>query len=109
MTESEIQNTICEYLERKGHFFWRSNNTPVYDPKTKRYRRMPKYGRKGVPDIIVIWNGYFVGLEVKKPKTATSSKTYQDKDQKKFESECKEAGGEYYVVRSIENLVDIGL
>lgn len=56
---------------------------------------------KGIPDIIVIVNGKFVGLEVKRPKT------YQSEAQKEFEYECKKNGGEYYVVRSIDDVMKI--
>lgn len=102
-TESQVQTSICEYLELKRHFFWRSNNIPVFDPARKAYRAMPKFSKKGVPDIIVVKEGVFVGLEVKAPKK------YQSKEQKQFEADCKEAGGEYYTVRSIEDVQEIGL
>jgi hypothetical protein len=64
---------------------------------------MPKYSKNGVPDIIVVRYGWFIGLEVKAPKG------YQSKAQKKFERDCKEAGGEYYVVRSISDVQQIAL
>jgi hypothetical protein len=103
MRESNIQNSICEYLSYKKHFFWRNNTTGVFDPVRKTFRSKPKYALNGVPDIIVIRDGFFIGLEVKK------AKTYQSKDQKEFERKCKDAGGEYYVVRSIKDVQDIGL
>lgn len=103
MKESNIQNSICEYLSYRHHFFWRSNTTGVYDPTRQVFRKKAKYALSGVPDIIVIKDGFFIGLEVKKPRT------YQRKEQKEFERMCKEAGGEYYVVRSIKDVQEIGL
>lgn len=103
MKEVNVQNSICEYLSYKKHFFWRNNNMAVFDPTRKSYRALPKYAKKGVPDIIVIKDGFFIGLEVKR------AKTYQRKEQKQFEKEVKEAGGEYYVVRSINDVQEIGL
>ncbi len=64
---------------------------------------MPKYALKGVPDIIVIKDGWFVGLEIK------NKGKYQSKEQKEFEKNCKGAGGEYYVIRSVDQLKEIGL
>lgn len=103
MPESQIVTSICEYLEVKKHFFWRQNNVSVYDPVGKRFRAMPKFSKKGVPDIIVIWRGYFVGLEVKQKGK------YLSKDQKEFRDGVIDAGGEYHLVRSIEDVQEIGL
>jgi hypothetical protein len=106
MRETDIQNSICEYLAVKKHFFFRLNNIPAFSKNPDgsiRMRRLPKYTPRGLPDIIVIKDGYFIGLEVKKPKT------YQSKEQKEIEKQIKEAGGEYYVVRSIDKLIEIGL
>lgn len=105
MNEAQIQNAICEYLAYRKHFFWRQNNTPVFDATRQVYRKMPKYALKGVPDIQVITNpcGQAVFLEVKKKGG------YQSKEQKEFERNVKERGGEYYVVRSVEDVQEIGL
>lgn len=102
MNETDIQKTICEYLSyRKDLFFCRMNNIPIYDPTRKAYRSMPKYARSGMPDIMIIQNGKYIGIEVKKPKP----KTYQSKEQKLIESEIKANGGKYFVVRSLDDLL----
>jgi hypothetical protein len=101
-TESSIQSAICDYLALREHCFWRTNNIPA--PQCDGgFRKLPKYTPRGLPDIIVIKDGRFVGLEVKKKGS------YQTPDQKEFELQIKEAGGEYYVVRSIENVQEAGL
>lgn len=66
-------------------------------------RRLPKYTPRGLPDIIVVWGGMFIGLEV---KTKIGK---QSPDQKVFESLVKKHGGKYFVVRSIEDVQAIGL
>ncbi len=101
--ETSIQRSICDYLALKKHFFWRNNTTPVYDPVGKKFRAMPKYSLRGRPDIEIIKDGFYIGLEVKRPNTKQSD------NQKEFEKNCKQAGGEYYVVRSLEDVQNIGL
>jgi len=107
MSENDIQNTVLEYLNLnkkiKGYFFWRANTIGVYDSVNKSFRRLPKYTIKGAPDINLIWNGQYIGLEIKQKGT------YQSKEQKEFEQFVKDVGGEYYVIRSIDNLKEIGL
>lgn len=105
MKETDIQRTVCDYLARKRHFFWRSNNAPAFqkDQYGMRFRRMPKYAMNGTPDIIVIKDGFFIGLEIKMPKGK------QSQFQIDFEKGCKEAGGEYYVIRKLEDVIEIGL
>lgn len=99
--ETDIQMAICDYLALKKHFFWRQNSVPVFSEG--RFRAMSKYAKNGVPDIIVVKDGWFIGLEVKTQQGRISSA------QEAFEKGVKEAGGEYYIVRSIEDVQDIGL
>ena len=102
-TENDIQNAICEYLEIRGYFFWRQNTPQVYDTQKGVFRRVPKYGLKGIPDIIVITDGLFWGLEVKKKDT------YQSPEQKEFQQLLETKGkGKYNVVRSIQDVQDLG-
>lgn len=100
--EKDIQNAICDYLALKKYFFWRQNVIPVMNPDGSM-RRLPKYVKKGVPDIILIKDGLFIGLEVKRKNT------YQSKEQKDFEADVTEAGGQYYVVRSVDDVISLKL
>lgn len=95
--ESSIQSAICDYLTYKKYFFWRNNNIPVFDTKTYSMRAMNKYSIKGVPDIIVIKDGAFIGLEVKTPKGIQSD------SQKEFQRRCEENQGYYFIVTSIDD------
>lgn len=106
MAESDIQNSICEYLELRGRCFFRLNNIPAFNRHANgsiTMRRLPKYTPKGLPDIVVVQGGMFVALEVKRPKT------YQSKEQKEFQAWVEKHSGKYFVVRSIEDVQKIGL
>jgi len=101
--EGQIQNAICDYLALKRHFFWRNNSNPIWNKATNRPMTMPKYHMNGTPDIIVINGPFFIGLEVKTSKGRLSA------NQKEFKKKCDEQGAEYYVVRSIDDVKEIGL
>lgn len=102
MSEIQIQSAIIDYLKLKRHFFFRINNIPVFDTKRGVMRRMPKGSMKGVPDILVLWNGFPVFLEVK-------DKGRQSPEQKEFEAKCEKQGIEYWIVKSIDDVKEIGL
>lgn len=112
MKESDVQNSICEYLETRRRCFFRLNNIPAFNRGVGgviTMRRLPKYTPKGLPDIVVVVGGLFYGLEVKKPDSVDSKKTYQSKDQKEFQALVEKHGGKYFVVRSIDDVQKIGL
>src|SRR3990167_6889831 len=97
--ESDLVRAICDYLSLRGYFFWRNNNTPIFDPVGKKFRAMPKYAMRGLPDIIVILNGgVVVFFEVK------TSKGIISEHQKAFQDKCKLIGAKYYIIRSIDEL-----
>lgn len=92
--ESDIQRTILEYLDVIGVFNTRVNSGMIatgFGGKT----RMVKGAKAGFPDILVLYKGRFIGLEVK------TQKGKQNDNQIIMEREIKKNGGEYYVVRSI--------
>jgi len=105
-TESEVLNAVCEYLSAKNYFFFRVNNVPVFQGDGHGggfFRKLSKWSIAGVPDIIMIYNGDFIGLEIKTPSGR------QSPEQKAFETRCKNESGEYYIIRRIEDLIEIGL
>lgn len=108
MKESDIQNAICDYLALRGYFFWRQNTIPptYFKDGARQFRRMPKHSMNGVPDIILIGpqgDGRFMGLEVKRPVGKISLAQYE------FEKLCEIAGAEYHVVRSVDDVINLGL
>jgi site-specific recombinase XerD len=50
--ESAIQASICDYLAARRHFFFRSNNVSVFEPR--RLPGLPKHTPRGLADIIVV-------------------------------------------------------
>ena len=107
--EGEIQNKICEYLSKKGHFFMRLNNAPVFDNKLNQgygaYRAQGKWAAPGMADILLIDKekyGMAVFLEVKTPRGK------QSPDQNLFAKRCCFNNCEYAVVRSVEEVKALG-
>jgi len=56
---------------------------------------------KGIPDIIAIKNNRVLFLEIKRPSGKQSD--YQ----KQFQADIEGQGGEYYIVKSLEDLIKI--
>ena len=102
-SESDIVRAVCDYLQCKGYFFWRQNNGAVFDPTKKIFRRKAVFVMNGVPDILLLHMGKLIGLECKMEKGKQSD------DQKLFQERMVKAGGHYYLVRSTDDLVAIGL
>lgn len=100
--ESSVLSAVCEYLAVKGYVFWRQNNVGVFDFANKRYRAMPTYSVKGVADIQLLLDGRSWFLECKAPKGV------QSPDQKEFEFLVKRAGAQYYIIRSVDDLIELG-
>lgn len=72
----------------------------TWDPKLGIYRGMGEYALKGIPDIFLIKPPYgtLVGLEVKTEKGKLSA------DQHLFKRRLERAGGQYHVLRSLDDL-----
>ncbi len=98
--ESAIQADILTYLESTGLLYWRQNSGTLFFGKG-RNRRKVRLGEKGLPDVIVVIppDGRFLGLEVK------SARGVWRPTQKDFCRKLQNAGGAYYVVRTLEQAV----
>lgn len=105
MKETDIQRQICEYLTLKKHFFFRVNNVPIsiMQGNKRVFRSLPKYARHGVPDILLVKDGQFIGIEVK------ADKGVQSEHQKQFCADVLAAGGWYFIARSLEDVIAQGL
>ena len=99
--EGKIQKEILEYLTLERVFHWRQNNLPVFDPRINGYRSHT--GMKGVPDIICVIKGQFVGIEVKTPKGK------QSPDQVFFQKRLEANGGVYILAKSLDDVVEYGI
>ena len=103
--EEIIQEQIVDYLNIKKVMHMAIPNELGGGGKsgmlrTLRHKRMGM--RKGSPDLILFMpNARLVCIEVK------TKGSYQSESQKVFESEVKQLGFEYYVIRSIEELKEV--
>ena len=104
MTEHDLQCAICNYLDIRRVCYWAVPNGG------KRSRsesaRFKKEGvRSGVPDISIVHDGMYFGLEVKKPKTLTP-KGRLSKNQKEMIEKIEEHGGDVKVVYSVQDTIE---
>lgn len=98
ITEAMLQQAILEWLKHvRGAYFFRSGAGQVRLDSGRFF----KTGRPGCPDITACFNGRFIGLEV---KTRTGR---QSALQKKAEREIIAAGGEYHIVRCMNDVKKI--
>ncbi|PZM81953.1 VRR-NUC domain-containing protein [Candidatus Gracilibacteria bacterium] len=106
MKENIIQKSIINYLQLKENlgelYFFRSGAGAVRVTGQNRDRFF-KTGKAGCPDITVVKDGRFIGLEVK------TEKGKQSEAQKLAEEKILKAGGEYYIVRSVEDVISLGI
>ena len=98
MTEKELQRLIMDYLAVKRIFHYR-NNSGVMFSEYKGKKRMVRFGATGSPDIIVVQNGIYVGIEVKNPTAV------QNEAQVAFQQELEKAGGKYILARSLDDVI----
>lgn len=98
MKEKEIQKIILEWLKWKKIFHYKSNNVGIFKRATGSY--IPS-GVIGLPDIICVVDGRYVGIEVK----AKYGK--QSEGQKAFQENLEKAGGLYFLVYSLEELMNL--
>jgi hypothetical protein len=100
-TEAQIKRAILDYLHVKGALVWINSSTGVYDP-TRRIFRKPNspYQLNGTSDILGLYEGRFLAIEVKKPKC------YPSESQKRFIELVKEHGGIAFVARSVDDVIN---
>lgn len=86
VTEKEITKAIRSMLKGLGVFHWKNFGGPMCQP--------------GVPDILGIWQGRMLGIEVKAPKGRLSE------SQHRFIDSINREGGLAFVARSIDDVID---
>lgn len=69
-TEKQIENAILEYLSfRTDCYAWKNNTTGIFDKERGCFRKPKgKYLINGVSDILGVFRGRFLAIEVKTPK-----------------------------------------
>lgn len=97
-SEAEILAGIMGYLGTRGDvMFWRQN-TGGYSPSPGRFVR---FGAKGGADILAVWRGKFVAIEVKREGK------YPSPDQRRWGEQVEAHGGIYIVARSVPDVASI--
>ncbi len=96
-TENQIQDAILGLLTAMRIFHYR-NNSGAYQAEHGSYIR---YGAQGSPDIIMVVNGIYIGLEVKREGEKQKS------SQIAFQASLEKAGGKYHIVRSVDDVIKI--
>lgn len=101
--ESEIQREICDWLATTPVLFWRSNNIPppARPGSAFKFRALPKYVPRGLPDLIAIVDGHILCIEVKRPGMKLRP------EQAEFGAKLVMAGASYHVVHSLEEVMRI--
>lgn len=99
LSEAEILQTILNYLTLKRIFHFR-NNTGAIAASYKGKERFIRFGTPGNADIILCHEGRFIALEVKSPQGKQSD------TQKIFEANLRQAGGYYFICRSLDDALD---
>jgi hypothetical protein len=102
ISEKDLQKEVIVTLKHYPSIYWIRNNSYA----GKVIGRNGKVGwlnnaKKGAPDIILCKNGCWLGLELK------SSDGRQSPEQKKAEEDIRQAGGHYFLIRTIQELDDI--
>ncbi len=103
--ESDIQKPIIDYLqilENRGEIYFVRNNSFAGEIKRKNGSKgYIKNNKPGTPDIIFCYKGKYIGFET---KTETGK---QSDLQKQAESKIKRAGGLYFIVKSVNQAINI--
>jgi hypothetical protein len=89
-----LTKCIVKYIELRGGFATRINNTGIFNRRLGRF--IPSTSKKGLPDIQALINGAFLAIEVKKGKDRQSA------DQKKIEADINRSGGRYIIASDFQ-------
>lgn len=100
--EGKLLKQVADYLTKRGVFWIRINTQGQYDAKRGMYHPSP-YTLRGTPDLLACPAGHAVFLELKAPKGRLSS------DQVVMGEIIKDAGCEWYCIRSLQEVIDTGL
>lgn len=79
-TEKAIETAILTYLNYLPKCFaWKNNSIGVYDARRGCYRKSKgKFAINGVSDILGIYNGRLLAIEVKRDKSSVVSEEQED-------------------------------
>jgi penicillin-binding protein-related factor A (putative recombinase) len=97
--EKVVVSQILTYLQSRGVFIWKNASVGIWDQQRKCFRRpVSKFQIKGVSDILGVYGGRFLAIEVKAKKGVVS------KEQVTFLKAIRDRGGIAFVARSVEDV-----
>ena len=102
--EHDVQCAICDYLDIRRICYWAVPNGGKRS-KSEANRLKAEGVRPGVPDITIVHDGQYYGLEVKRPKTL-SPKGRLSKSQKEMIKRIEDNGGEVRVVYGVDDVIE---
>ena len=94
-TANSLTDCIVKYITLCGGFASRISNQGTYIQKLGKY--IPSTSRKGLADVMATFRGLSLHIEVK------AGKDVQSDEQKKIESEVRQAGGYYFLAKDFES------
>src|SRR3954471_17275384 len=95
MKESELQNSILQYLALKRIFHYRNNSGAFKRDDGHFYR----FGAQGSPDIVCVIKGQYIGIEVK------GQNGRQSEHQQEFQRQLEASGGKYLLAYSLDEII----
>lgn len=99
--EGRVRNEVCSFLRAKGVFFFIHDSVGVYDARRGIFRASHSpYRRRGVTDLLGIYHGVPLAIELKSATGRLSS------HQKEFLTDWKLAGGLGFVARGITDVIE---
>lgn len=100
LLEKQIKNQILSWLRTQGVFAWQNDSVGIWDAKRGVYRKQRgPYHLRGVSDILGIWQGKFLAIEVK-TKTGRVSP-----EQAAYLDTVNAKGGIGLVARSLDEVI----
>jgi hypothetical protein len=101
LKESDIKRYIIRWFDfQKNCLVWVNTSTGIYDAKIGGFRKLNGAGqRRGVADILGIWKGRPLAIEVKRPGGKITE------DQARFLAQFNAAGGIGFVARSVDDVI----
>lgn len=90
MTETSIKDAIMRFLSKEGGLFWRVGSSP--------------YQRSGCPDILGVYKGFSIGIEVKTPEAFKKKDNGCTANQVQFMNKMEDNGALVIVVCSVQQV-----
>lgn len=87
--EDQVHNAVMAWLRVHGFHIHDNPSRAQYSVKGQKFKKFD--GTYGTPDIILVVNGFYIGLELKRPVRGV-----QSDDQKEYQTYLEQTGGGYY-------------